>query len=328
MRVLVTGATGFIGNEIVSRLNDEYTGHYQVTGLARNIANKQSNVEMFQCDITDPKDVAACAEFIGHFDAVIHCAGLAHQFGKTPAAEFERVNVFGTENIADLAVRVRAKHFILISSTAVYGIQSGFIDEDSECHPLTPYANSKLEAELVCRDLCERGKVALTIFRLAPVLGAKGVGNIPRLIRAVDTNRFLWVGNGSNKKALIYVGDVAKACAAVLKQKKGSTEIFNLAAAPISMRELIDTISTTLGKRVWRVRVPASVPKFLLDLNSKTIGLRPLEKVSATLEKWLCDDLFLAEKIKTEYSFEPDVSLKTAIRMQCRWYMENQCRAR
>lgn len=323
MRVLVTGATGFIGREIVSRLAADQSGAHRITGLARNVGTAADpNIELVRGDITDPNDVARL-ESLGPFDAVIHSAGLAHQFGDTPDLDFNKTNVEGTQNVVDLARRVQSGHFILISSTAVYGIREGAIDEDSECRPETPYARSKFEAERICRETCERGNIPLTIFRLAPVLGEKGVGNVPRLISAIDRGRFVWLGNGENRKALIYVGDVADACLRLLRQKRGATEVFNLAADPISMAELVDTISATLGKSVPRLHVPAALPRLVLGLNSRTARLRRLERVSRTLEKWLCDDLFLVEKIEKAYGFQPATSIEEAVRIECRWFLKH-----
>jgi nucleoside-diphosphate-sugar epimerase len=325
MRVLVTGATGFIGSAIVARIaSDQFVDH-RITGLARTVdtGRVDAKLQLLPGDITCLGDMERL-EAHGPFDAVIHSAGLAHQFGDISDADFEKTNVQGTRNVANLAQRVRAQHFILISSTAVYGIQDGMLDENSECRAGTAYAKSKLDAELICREVCERDNIPLTILRLAPVVGEKALGNVPRLISAIGSGRFIWIGKGRNRKALIYVGDVAEACRKLLKQKRGRTEIFNLAAEPIEMTKLVNTISATLGKRVPRIRIPGALPRSILSLNSKTLKLQRLEKLSQTLEKWLCEDLFIAEKIDERYGFRPAVSIEDAVRMQCRWFLERR----
>ena len=219
---MVTGATGFIGKEVISKL---VLNKYQVIGIAGKSVNNQrekfykTDIQLIKVDITNPNEVRKLIR-LENIDAVIHCAGLAHQFGKVEDGMFEKVNVEGTRNITDLAVNLNIGQFILISSTAVYGLDKNEIDETTKCRPATDYAKSKLMSEKVCREICEKKEIPLTILRLAPVLGEKGIGNVPRLIEAINKRRFVWLGDGSNKKSLIYVGDVADACLKILNLKK------------------------------------------------------------------------------------------------------------
>lgn len=318
MKVLVTGATGFVGGEILKKLHSD---GFEVSGISKNGAN-ESEVKIVKADITDFENLSA--NLNEDFDAVIHSAGLAHQFGNIDKALFENVNVTGTKNVAELAVRVKAKQFILISSTAVYGFHKSEIDESSECRPDTDYAESKLEAELVCREICEKNNIALTIFRLAPVLGEKGIGNVPRLIVAIDKRRFLWVGDGKNKKSLIYVGDIADACGMILKSKTNGTEIFNLSARPIEMRELVSIISRSLDKKVPGFSIPEFVPRIFINANEKIIRSKRIGKFSKIFDRWLSDDVYSADKIKAEYGFEAKTSIADAVAKQCEWFSKQK----
>ena len=124
MKVLVTGATGFVGRELISVLAAEGMELTAVGGQRRaknSIFEEYSNVEFFATDITNEKSLTELSD-LSEIDAVIHSAGLAHQFGKTEKEAFEAVNVRGTANIVRLALKLKAKHFILIGSTAVYGV--------------------------------------------------------------------------------------------------------------------------------------------------------------------------------------------------------------
>ena len=82
----------------------------------------------------------------------------------------------------------------------------------------------------------------------------------------IDSKKFIWVGKGSNLKTLIYKRDVALACRTLLKNKTGGTEIFNLAAAPISMLEFVGEIALQLDRKIPRFRIPASLPRFIFRL--------------------------------------------------------------
>ena len=326
MRILVTGATGFIGKEIISKL---VLNNCQVIGLAGKSVDNQrekfdkTKIQLKRVDITNPVEVQKLLR-LENIDAVIHCAGLAHQFGKVEEGIFEKVNVEGTKNITNLAVNLNIGRFILISSTAVYGSDKNEIVETNKCRPETDYAKSKLKSEKVCREICENKEIPLTILRLAPVLGEKGIGNVPRLIEAINKRRFVWLGDGSNKKSLIYVGDVAGACLKILNSKKNKTEIFNLASEPIEMQKLVTIISKTLEKNVPKISIPEFIPEIIFKLNSKTFKFGLIEKLSKTVEKWLSDDIYSAVKIKIEYGFQPETSVEDAVIKQCRWYLEKQ----
>lgn len=330
MKVLVTGATGYIGREIVSELLEN---DYQVVALgnSKNIPAEmeQTNVVFRRADITDCKNLLDLETFEG-VDALIHAAGLAHQFGDTSKEDFDAVNVKGTENVVRLALKLKIKHFILIGSTAVYGIAEApkgkegkplVFDEDAPVAPQTLYAASKLESEMVCRRICEANRMALTIFRLAPVLGEANVGNAARLIEAIDKNRFLWIGDGENLKTLIYKRDVARACAWLIEKKSNGTEIYNLANEPIKMKDFVGEISSRLNRRIFPLTIPAFFLRAVFSMNSKTLNARKIDKISDTIEKWLSDDIYSAAKIAEVYGFQPSVSTREAITRQVEYYL-------
>lgn len=315
MRVLVTGAFGFIGREVVEELLEQGFEVYALKSLRSTGENfvAKENLKIVAADITKRESIAGL-EQIEQVDAVIHSAGLAHQFGDTEKSAFDSVNVAGTENTVDLAVKLKASHFILIGSTAIYGIISGSsngtkITEDFEPQPETLYAASKLEAEKVCRQRCEAYNLALTIFRLAPVIGESNVGNVSRLIEAIDKRRFVWVGEGGNLKSLIYKRDVARACVSVLKRKKGGTEIFNLAAEPVKMKDFVNEISRRLGKKTPPVAIPPTLLRFIFGINSKTLNIKKIRRIAGTIEKWLSDDVYSGEKLFRQYEFKPQTSI-------------------
>ncbi len=314
---MVTGATGFIGREIVSKLKSE---NFEIVGVSRHFGGQTSEFRILCADITDRDGIFKLAEE-GRFDAVVHCAGLAHQFGRVEKERFENINVVGTKNVAELAVKTNAAHFILLSSTAVYGLQNKALDEAADCLPETVYAESKLNAENICREICEKNRIPLTIFRLAPVLGEKGAGNIPRLIRAIYNRRFIWVGNGENKKSLIYVGDVADACLKLLTEKKNFTEIFNLASNPVTMKKLVSVISGKLNKPIPKLRIPDFIPGLIFAVGSKIFKSEKLDGIRQTFEKWISEDIYLSGKINTEYGFVAKTEVEQAVEKQCEWFL-------
>lgn len=341
MKVLVTGATGLVGREIVAELSNHKVAVTQVGGKSsagniKTIENSDARKidEFFAADISDFESLREI-EKIGTVDAVIHSAGLAHQFGNTARESFQAVNVLGTKNVLRLAVKLKARQFILISSTAVYGIKRNpeemgrkisdiEITEDALCEPETFYAESKLEAEQAAREHCEANKIALTILRLAPVVGEESAGNSARLIEAIEAGRFLWVGAGENYKTLVYKRDVARACLRVLLNKKGGTEIFNIAAEPLMMAEFVRIIAKNSGKPIPPVKIPAAILRIAFRLNRKTFGIKKINNLADTFEKWLSDDVYSAEKIRRVYNFKTETSIEAAMEKQIEAYKRNR----
>ena len=327
MRVLVTGATGFIGREIVSELSKINIEVIQVSSpkAESKNSNKTDLSNFYTADISNYDNFREL-EKLDNIDAVIHSAGLAHQFGKIEKAKFDAVNVEGTKNVARLAVRLRARQFLLISSTAIYGIKKSnssselIIDETADCQPQTLYAESKLEAERVAIEICEANNIGLTILRLAPVLGEENVGNAARLVQAIDKGRFIWIGNGKNLKTLIDKRDVARVCVNILTNKNGTTEIFNVAAKPITMKDFVVEIAEQLNKNIPNIKLPTGFLKIVFQLNARFLKLKKVDKIADTVEKWLSDDIYSAKKIEEVYGFQPKFSIAEAIKRQVNWY--------
>src|SRR4028119_823654 len=122
-KVLVTGAKGFVGSEIVRFLENEYERVFTVENdkTLRNKKQGQISENAFAVDITNREAVLGLKK-IGAIDFFVHSAGLAHQFGETVREDFQKVNVSGTANVLELARKLSVKHFILISSVSVYGL--------------------------------------------------------------------------------------------------------------------------------------------------------------------------------------------------------------
>jgi len=336
MKVLVTGASGFIGKEIVSEcLNSGFEVIQIISHRSeKNISelNKfRISGETVAVDITNRTNVRNL-EKLQNIDVVLHAAGLAHQFGDTKKEEFDLVNVQGTRNISELAVTLKVKQVILISTTAVYGTAEESIDdnqrekqsifnENSETNPQTLYAKSKLEAERISTEICAQNQIPLTIFRLAPVIGEENVGNVARLIKAIDRRRFVWIGSGENYKSLIYKNDVARACVKLCKEKSGGLEIFNLAGEPIRMQDFVREITDGLQKGVLPFKIPAIFTKFIFGVNEKILRIKKIYKVQQTIEKWLAVEIYPNGKIKDKYNFAPKFTIAEGVRRQVGSYI-------
>lgn len=329
MKVLVTGANGFLGRAIVAELIAE---NFEVEILINRAAdsekrgNRSGVGKIWRADIRKPEQMTDL-RMEGKADIIIHSAGLAHQFKTRPAADFWEVNVGGTKNVCEAAASMKARHLILISSVAVYGSAEDFagkksaaerrvgISEDAVCEPREIYAQSKLKSEQTAREICEKNGIRLTILRPATIIGEGDMGNLRRLIEAIDRKRFVWIGRGENLKSLIYKGDVAAACRmlAASDSTEKKSEVFNLTAAPIKMREIVSEIERRLDRKVPPIAFSPSFLNLVFALNRKTFGIEKVEKLSRTVDKWLSDDVFSGEKLRAAYQYRTKTAIVEAL---------------
>ena len=323
MKVLVTGASGFLGQMIISELLQENHDIYSLVSLNNKNSLKLPNV--YQSDIADYESLLKLEE-IDNCDIIIHSAGLAHQFGKTSDEQFWDVNVKGTENIARLAVKLKTKHFILISSVSVYGDveKKGEIDEMTVCNPQGIYAKSKFESENIARQVCVSNQIGLTILRPATIIGENDRGNTARLIEAINRKRFIWIGKGENRKSLVYKQDVAKACLKVIEKRSPEVEVFNVTAESVKMNFIVSEIEKSLQKKIPKFKISVSMLEKIFEINKKTINVSKIEKLRSTVDKWISEDVFSGELIFKQYGFRAETGIAEALRRQVEYYKEKQ----
>jgi len=318
--MLVTGANGFLGSEIARQ---GMINNLPIRETDKNGASIKPQRDYQPADILDIPRIKSALRGI---NCVIHAAGLAHVFNpvKTQTGLFEVINVKGTENIARAAAEAAVRHFVLISSVSVYGPGAHKIfSEDTSCCPVGPYAESKHHAELRAMEIARNSGMALTILRLATIYGEGDPGNVNRLMRVLDRGRFIWIGDGSNQKSLIYKGDAARACLAVASRPANGVRIYNVAAPPCTMREIADSLAMALGKKPLPVRIPAHVAL----ATGKFLSCFPAKRFSglhSTIEKWLAEDVYDTSRFERDYGFHTHVNLIEGLKREVRWYRQSK----
>lgn len=315
-QILITGANGFLGRTILSKL--------QVAGfsvLATDLGDIccAINTPYHRVNIVHAEEIKPLLENITN---VIHVAGLAHVFNQDASTgeKFYKINEVGTKNVAAASAAAGVRHFVLISSVSVYGPYTDEpYDEKRSCKPIGPYAQSKYNAELRATEIAQKSGMALTIFRLATLYGEGDPGNVGRLISAIDRGRFFWVGNGSNRKSLLYKGDAARAVMAVVQRPASGVNTFNISAPPCTMREIVDSIGDALGKHPFPVRLPASLALLMGRCLSKMPDRR-LAGLNQTVKKWLADDVYDTRRFEESYGFQTRTSLQDGLKREVDWY--------
>nr|WP_086938993.1 NAD-dependent epimerase/dehydratase family protein [Thaumasiovibrio occultus] len=272
-RILLTGATGFIGRQLVQQFP-----------VARCVVrpNEESPCE----DSFEIEGLTANTVWDGAFegiDAVVHLAGLAHSSTFTKD-DYQTVNVDGTLRLANEAALAGIKRFVFVSSIGVNG--QGTTDSPfsvaSEPHPHNDYAQSKYDAEQKLAELSASTGMEVVVVRPTLVYGPKAPGNFGLLTRLVKRLPMLPFGIANNRRHFISVHNLCDLLVTCANAAQAAGHVFLASeSAAISTREFTDAIAKGLDKNVWQVPIPIS----LMRLGASMIGKPALaEQLFGNLE--------------------------------------------
>lgn len=253
MKILISGTSGFLGGIIKIILSK-----HNIYDLNRNFGNYKINLQ-YKIPL-----------FLENFDLVIHAAGKAHSYPKTEndEQEFFNVNVIGTQNLLKGIERTSIpKYFVFISSVAVYGKEIGLeVNETTFLGATDPYGLSKIEAENIVLDWCNRNKVICTILRLPLIVGPNPPGNLGAMINGIRKGLYFNIAGGKTNKSMVLAEDVANF---IIKASEIGG-IYNLTDGyHPSFSELSNHIALQLGKRepmnipFWLARIIANLGDLL-----------------------------------------------------------------
>jgi nucleoside-diphosphate-sugar epimerase len=322
MKVLVTGATGFVGSHLAEAL---VGAGCEVRALARPSSDTSLltalDIEIAQGDITD---VAA----VEH--AVKGCRLVYHLAAKTSHARLSRsqyymVNVRGTENVAYAAIKADVERMIYCSSSGIYGaIKASPVDENTPPNPNSAYGKSKLSGEQVVRSYHEREGLPVVIARITSVFGPRSVPNWVGLFRAVATGRFRLIGTGENHCHLGYISDVVdgiRQCGDV-RGIEGKSYIIT-GNEPVTVKEFVGMIAQKLGVPTSFGSLPAGPFRVFNDFAQIVYILFGIEiPYSRRCEFFLTDAVYNISKAQKELGYSPKVSMQEGIQQSVKWYRE------
>lgn len=271
MRVLVTGATGFVGSHLVPVLLDR--GHEVVAAVRRPGSAPRSCVERVVGDIHGDTH---WAETLDGIDAVVHLAARVHVMNDAaddPLAEFRRVNTAGTSRLLESAVAEGVSRFIFLSTIKVNGEKTTDhpFDAHSPRRPVDPYARSKAEAEELVVQAADSGAIDAVIVRTPLVYGPGVGGNFRSMMTMAKTRLPIPVGSIRNRRTMTSVWNLADAIVSALEApQERSTILVAADAMSTSTAEVVSALRAALGRRAGIMPIPVSILRLLGRLTARS----------------------------------------------------------
>jgi len=320
-RILVTGATGFIGRHLCAALAAEGNEVVAVT-RRRDAVAPPGGMVAFVNDLLDRDSVRSALTGV---TAVVHLAARVHakpEGATDPGSECRRINVDGTVALLEESVAAGVKTFVYISSVkAVAGTSTRILDAQTFPEPVDAYGASKLEAERRVRAIAMKEAVAAPVLRLPAVYGPGMKGNLTRLFWAVDRGFPLPFGLVRNRRSFAYVGNVVAAIQALLSSPEAAHQTFYVSdGEDLSTPELIQRIGRALGKRPRMFPVPEVAFSAAGKLGGLLSRIAPFnltgDSLSAVLGSLFVDSTTLRETT----GFVAPFSVDKGMSLTAEWY--------
>lgn len=303
MHISITGANGFVGQELCRTQGRQYRFN-AINGPSGSVPAPALS------------DNAQWVRLLQGSEVVVHLAGRAHvlrEEAEDPLAEFRRVNVAGAIHVARSAIEAGVRRFVFVSSIGVLGSSSDeVLSEASRPAPTEPYAVSKYEAELALRELAGSGTLELVIVRPPLIYGPGAKGNFLRLLKLVDLGLPLPLGSLHEPRSFIGVRNLCGALlsCATLSEANGETFVVS-DGEDISTAELIATLARAMnkGRLVWRF------PPSLLKLVTAMLGKSgEFARLSSRLQ-------VDSSHIRTTLGWTPEQGLREGLTGMAEWFM-------
>lgn len=314
--ILITGATGFVGQMLVAALRAQ---HRDVRRVLRQPApgNHNHSKDIFIGDIRPDTNWQAALQGI---HCVVHLAARTHVIDKRhtdalPA--YRRINVEATRNLAQQAAAAGVRRFVFLSSIKVNGETTDArpFTRDDAPQPLDAYGISKCEAENALRQIGSETGMEIVILRPPLVYGPGVKGNFLRLLQAVARGTPLPLASISNQRSLVYVGNLVDAIIACIDAPAAAGKTYLVSDGEnVSTPGLIGKLAAALGKPPRLLPCPPALLHFGASLLGKHAAATRLTG-SLTVD---------SATLRLELGWQPRYSLDQGLKATAQWYHQGQ----
>lgn len=313
LRILVTGATGFVGRSLCEKLllNDvELRG---TVWAAEPATNLQAGVQAVPIETIGPD--TDWSETLSGIETVIHLAARVHVMDETsgdPLTAYRQVNVAGTENLARQAAAQGVKRLIFLSSVKVHGEETEVpYTEQLSPAPQDPYGVSKLEAENLLHKISAETGLEVVIIRPPLIYGPGVKANFLNLLKIVDKGIPLPLASITNVRSLLYLGNLIDAIILCANHPQAAGQVFLVSdGEDVSTSELVRRVATALDRPARLLSFPPSLMRLAGKLTGKSMA------VDRLLGSLVID----SGKIRRELGWMPPYTMAEGLAATAKWY--------
>jgi nucleoside-diphosphate-sugar epimerase len=319
-KILVTGATGFVGSHLTKRLLSEGKDVRILVRPNRDLLSLGFNgAEVMIGDLTDAQSVRQVMRGV---DVVYHIAAVFRVVG-IPDKAYWAVNYGGTLNMLQAAVDEGVDRFIYCSTCGVQGdIRNPPATEDSPYNPGDVYQLSKAMAEQeVLRFHREKG-LPVTIVRPVAVYGP-GDTRWLKLFRSIARRRFVMIGSGETLIHMVYISDLIDAFCLSAEKQNAIGRVYTIGGERyLTLNELVRIISNVFGVRPPRWSIPFLPVRFLTGVCEDVCRALHIEPpiFRRRVDFFIKNRAFDISRAKAELGFQPKVDVEEGVRLTASWY--------
>jgi nucleoside-diphosphate-sugar epimerase len=317
-KCLVTGASGFIGQNVALRLlNEKASVRALVRNRARAVFLEESGVEIFQGDITDR---ATIQQAVKECDAVFHLAAVTNEF--KPLSYYHEVNIGGSLILAEEALKAGVRRFVHISTSWVYGMFSGrdITENSPRLKSGHLYADTKLETEDLIRQLYEKQNLPCVIIQPSEVYGPNDKNWTGRPLELIRSGRMLLINRGSGLIQPIYIDDLVEGIIAAARRGRLGESYILCGNEVVTFKQYFGYFTRMLHKKHlpsvpgWAAITLAALSEWL-----GTISHRPPIFTRSEIKSSMTTVAFNGAKAFKELGFQPKVSLEKGMAKIGEW---------
>jgi nucleoside-diphosphate-sugar epimerase len=314
--MLVTGASGFVGNRLTAELLQRgHTVRVALRDTKQVVAEKAESTLI--ADINAETD---WTDALHGMDTVFHLAARVHVMkddSSDPLAEFRKVNLYGTENLARQAARAGVKRLVYVSSIKVNGegTEGTSYTETDIADPHDPYGVSKWEAEQALHRIAQETGLEVVIVRPPLVYGPGVKGNFISLFAAIDKGYPLPLAGARNARSLVYVGNLVDALIACATRVEAAGQTYLVSDGDaVSTAELVSDIARALERKDRSFYFPPGVLHAVAGLLGK----------SAQVDRLFGSLRVDSSKLRQQLGWTQPYTLQQGLEETARWYRQQR----